>query len=178
MRTVVHESRPLFTRDHLEFLHYGEAPDLGATLVGESAGPDSDKHLLCISSQRRLLNWRQLTALAIFAAAFGFAEAAVVVYLRAAVGLLPDYQGTLSQLQNSSKGYHQEQSISQFPQSLLTIEMYREAATMVMLITVAFLTALRTSARWAAFLWVFALWDSLTTRASGPRCAGPLPRRI
>ncbi len=107
----------------------------------------------------RLLNWRQLTALAIFAAAFGFAEAAVVVYLRAAVGLLPDYQGTLSQLQNSSKGYHQEQSISQFPQSLLTIEMYREAATMVMLITVAFLTALRTSARWAAFLWVFALWD-------------------
>jgi hypothetical protein len=107
----------------------------------------------------RLLNWRQLTALAIFAAAFGFAEAAVVVYLRAAVGLLPDYQGTLSQLQNSSKGYHQEQSISQFPQSLLTIEMYREAATMVMLVSVAFLTAPRTSARWAAFLWAFALWD-------------------
>ena len=106
-----------------------------------------------------LLNWRQLTALAIFAGAFGFAEAAVVVYLRAAVGLLPGYTGTLSQLQHSSKGYHQEQSISQFPQSLLTIEVYREAATIIMLVSVALLAASRTRARWAAFLWIFALWD-------------------
>jgi hypothetical protein len=50
-----------------------------------------------------LLNWRRLTALAIFAAAFGFAEAAVVVYLRAAMGLLPGYTGTLSQLQHFRK---------------------------------------------------------------------------
>jgi hypothetical protein len=106
-----------------------------------------------------LLNWRQLIALALFAAAFGFAEAAVVVYLRAAVGLLPGYMGTLSQLQHSSETYHQEQSISQFPQSLLTIEIYREAATMVMLVSVALLAAPKTSARWAAFLWIFALWD-------------------
>jgi hypothetical protein len=106
-----------------------------------------------------LLNWRRLTALAVFAAAFGFAEAAVVVYLRAAMGLLPGYTGTLSQLQHSSEGYHQEQSLSQFPQSLLTIEMYREAATMVMLLSVALLAASKGSARWAAFLWVFALWD-------------------
>src|SRR5580704_14207762 len=77
-----------------------------------------------------LLNWRRLTALAIFAGAFGFAEAAVVVYLRAAVGLLPGYAGTLSELRHSSKGYHQETSISQFPQSLFSIELYREAATM------------------------------------------------
>ena len=34
--------------------------------------------------KRALLNWRQLTTLAIFAASFGFVEAAVVVYLRAA----------------------------------------------------------------------------------------------
>jgi len=109
--------------------------------------------------RRGLLNWRQLTVLAIFAGAFGFAEAAVVVYLRAAVGLLPGYTGTLSQLQHSSQGYHQEQSISEFPPSLLTIELYREAATMAMLVSVALLAAPRTSARWAAFLWVFALWD-------------------
>ena len=106
-----------------------------------------------------LLNWRHLTALAVFAGAFGFAEAAVVVYLRAAVGLLPGYTGTLSQLQHSSESYHQEQSISQFPQSLFTIEQYREAATMIMLISVALLAGTRTSARWAAFLWMFALWD-------------------
>jgi hypothetical protein len=107
----------------------------------------------------RLLNWRQLIALAIFAASFGFVEAAVVVYLRAAVGLLPGYTGTLAQLQHSSEGYHQEESLSQFPQSLLTIELYREAGTMVMLVSVALLAASRTSARWVAFLWVFALWD-------------------
>jgi hypothetical protein len=107
----------------------------------------------------RLLNWRQLIALAIFAASFGFVEASVVVYLRAAVGLLPGYKGTLAQLQHSSEGYHQEESLSQFPQSLLTIELYREAGTMVMLVSVALLAASRSSARWVAFLWVFALWD-------------------
>jgi hypothetical protein len=106
-----------------------------------------------------LLNRRQLITLAIFAAAFGFVEAAVVVYLRAAVGLLPGYVGTLSDLQNSSRAYDQAQSIFQFPQSLLTIEVYREAATMVMLVGVAVLAASRTRARWAAFLWLFALWD-------------------
>jgi hypothetical protein len=108
---------------------------------------------------RPLLSWRRLAVLAIFAAAFGFAEASVVVYLRAAMGLLPGYTGTLSELQHSPQGYRQEQSISQFPQSLLTIETYREAATMIMLISVAMLTGPATRARWAAFLWAFALWD-------------------
>jgi hypothetical protein len=106
-----------------------------------------------------LLSWRRFTALAIFALAFGFVESAVVVYLRAAVGLLPGYTGTLSELQHSSEGYRQEQSLSQFPQSLLTIEMYREAATMTMLVSLALLAAPRASARWVAFLWVFAVWD-------------------
>ena len=109
--------------------------------------------------QRRLLSWRQLITLAIFAAAFGFAEAAVVVYLRAAVGLLPGYTGTLSQLQSAPQAYEQAKSISQFPPSLLTIEMYRETATMIMLVSVALLPASKTRARWAAFLWTFALWD-------------------
>jgi hypothetical protein len=109
--------------------------------------------------RKRALHWRQLTTLAIFAVSFGFVEAAVVVYLRAATGLLPGYTGTLSELQHSSKGYHQEQAISQFPQSLLTIEVYREAATMIMLVSVTLLAASSTSARWAAFLWLFALWD-------------------
>jgi hypothetical protein len=63
------------------------------------------------------LSWRQLIIIAIFATAFGFVEAAVVVYLRAATGLLPGYTETLSELQHSSEGYHQEESISQFPQS-------------------------------------------------------------
>jgi hypothetical protein len=109
--------------------------------------------------QGQLLNRRQLLTIAIFACAFGFVEAAVVVYLRAAVGLLPGYTGTLSDLRNSLPGYEQATSISQFPPSLLAIEVYREAATMVMLISVTLLTVSRASARWAAFLWLFALWD-------------------
>jgi hypothetical protein len=107
----------------------------------------------------RPLRWRQLIILTIFATAFGFVEAAVVVYLRAAIGLLPGYMGTLAELRHSSLGYTQASSLSRFPQSLLTIEVYREAATMVMLVGVALLSASRASARWAAFLWVFALWD-------------------
>ena len=106
-----------------------------------------------------LLNWRQLIASAAFAAAFGLVEAAVVVYLRAALGMLPGYQGTLSELQHSSPSYEQAASLSQFPQSLLTIEMYREAATLIMLVSVALLATSRASSRWATFLWIFALWD-------------------
>lgn len=106
-----------------------------------------------------LLVWRRLVVLAVFATAFGFVEATVVVYLRAAVGLLPGYKGSLSELQHASTDYVQANSLSQFPQSLLTIEMYREAATMVMLLGVALLAGLKPSCWWAAFLWVFALWD-------------------
>jgi hypothetical protein len=107
----------------------------------------------------RQLSWRRLTAIASFAAAFGFVEAAVVVYLRAAVGLLPGYTGTLSELRHSSESYRQDQSLSQFPQSLLTIEVYREAATMIMLISLALLAASKSSGQWVAFLWLFACWD-------------------
>jgi len=106
-----------------------------------------------------LLNRQQLFISAMLATAFGFVEAAVVVYLRAALGLLPGYTRSLSEIRHSSQAYEQATSLSVFPQSLLTIEMYREAATMVMLVSVALLAASKTSSRWAAFLWVFALWD-------------------
>ncbi len=110
-------------------------------------------------SKRLLLTWRRLIMIGIFATAFGFVEAAVVVYLRAAVGLLPGYMGTLSELQHTSETYQQAKSISQFPQSLLTIEVFREAATLVMLVSFALLAAPKARERWAAFLWAFAVWD-------------------
>jgi len=103
---------------------------------------------------------QQLLASGVFAAAFGFVEGVVVVYLRAAVGLLPGYQGTLSDvMRRSSEFYQQPQAIAQFPQSLLTLEVLREAATVVMLLSVAFLTAKKISSRAALFLWTFAIWD-------------------
>jgi hypothetical protein len=106
-----------------------------------------------------LISASQLLWMAIFGSAFGFVEASVVVYLRAAIGLLPGYTGTLQDLRASSLGYQQSLSIVHFPQSLLTIEMFREAATMIMLIGVAMLTCTRRTERFAAFLWVFAFWD-------------------
>src|SRR5215813_4036049 len=94
-----------------------------------------------------------------FALAFGFVEAAVVVYLRAAVGLLPGYNdGTLAEVRRLSATYHQAQ-FTRFPPSLLTIEVLREAATMLMLVCTALLAAPRARERWAAFLWAFAIWD-------------------
>lgn len=103
---------------------------------------------------------RQLFMSGVFAAAFGFLEAVVVVYLRAAVGLLPGYQGTLSDvIRMSGQSYVQTQVISQFPKSLLTLEVFREAATIFMLLSVASLTSAHSRARAAVFLWTFAIWD-------------------
>ncbi len=107
----------------------------------------------------RLLSQRQLILIALFAAAFGFVEASVVVYLRAATGLLPGYTTSLAEVRRSQEIYRPAISISQIPQSLVTIEVCREAATMVMLATVALLAASTRPQRWAAFLWAFAFWD-------------------
>ncbi len=102
----------------------------------------------------------QLVISGVFAASFGFLEAVVVVYLRAAVGLLPGYQGSLSDvIRMSGDFYRQSQAISQFPESLLTLEVLREAATILMLLSVALLTSATSRARAAVFLWTFAIWD-------------------
>jgi hypothetical protein len=106
------------------------------------------------------LTAQQLAISGLFAAAFGFLEAVVVVYLRAAVGLLPGYQGTLSDvIRMSGQYYVQSQAITQFPKSLLTLEVLREAATILMLLSVALLTSANSRARAAVFLWNFAIWD-------------------
>ena len=103
---------------------------------------------------------RQLALAGVFAVAFGFVEASVVVYLRAASGLLPGYQGTLSDVMRLSGTYYQQaQVVKELPKSLITIEGLREAATMFMLVSVTVLCSRRARARWAIFLWMFAIWD-------------------
>src|SRR5258707_11441291 len=106
------------------------------------------------------LSPRQLAASGVFAASFGFVEAVVVVYLRAAAGLLPDYKGTLSELiRMSGEFYRHSQPIGQLPPSLLSLEVLREAATILMLLSVALLTSAKSRALTAIFLWTFAIWD-------------------
>src|SRR5437879_4373469 len=121
---------------------------------------------------------RQLAISGVFAAAFGFLEAIVVVYLRAATGLLPGYQGTLADVVRMSGQYYvQSQAITQFPKSLLTLEVFREAATILMLLTVALLTSANSRARAAVFLWTFAIWDIVYYAAPWATVRWPLSVR-
>jgi hypothetical protein len=77
----------------------------------------------------------------LFALAFGFA-------------------GTLADVQRlASADYVQSKSLTQFPPSLLTVEVFREAATIVMLLSTTALTASRLKEFCAFFLWEFAVWD-------------------
>ena len=124
------------------------------------------------------LSVRQLVISGVFAASFGFLEAVVVVYLRAAVGLLPGYQGTLSDvIRMSGDFYRQSQAISQFPKSLVTLEVLREAATILMLFSVALLTSAPSRARAAVFLWTFAIWDIVYYAALWATVRWPLSLR-
>lgn len=104
-------------------------------------------------------NWI-LAIVAFFGIAFGVVEAAVVVYLRAAVGLLPGYGGTLADVARLSSGMYQNaQLLGELPESLLAVEVFREAATMIMLISIALLAIKSPRERCAVFLWTFASWD-------------------
>ena len=106
------------------------------------------------------VTWPLLISSGVFAAAFGFLEAVTVVYLRAAAGLLPGYWGTLSDVIRLSGELHQQSpGLAQFPKSLLTLEVFRETATILVLLSVAFLSSAKLSVTAAVFLWAFAIWD-------------------
>lgn len=107
-----------------------------------------------------LLGSGTLLTLALFGASFGFVEAAVVVYLSSAAGVLGHSSSTISQLSDPSATYQEAvSSLALFPQNLRTIEVFREAATMIMLGSVALLTGSKARERWGGFLWTFATWD-------------------
>jgi hypothetical protein len=72
-------------------------------------------------------------------------EGVVVVYLRKALGMLDS---------ESNK-----ESIEKFPKRYLNIEMTREAATIIMLSIVAYLTGGSWIEKGIFFLWTFAFWD-------------------
>jgi hypothetical protein len=103
------------------------------------------------------LDLRRLLFAGTFAAAFGFVEAAVVVYLRAALGLAGGERLLLQDVDKLSTTMALAQNAAS--QSLMRVEVAREAATIVMLLSVAMLAARALRDRWAAFLWMFAIWD-------------------
>ena len=84
---------------------------------------------------------RRLAALAAYAIAMAFVEAAVVVYLRT---LFPLAQWTAT---------------VPFSPLVYRTEVIREAATIAMLLTVAYLSFERIALKAVTFFWIFAIWD-------------------
>lgn len=88
-------------------------------------------------------SWNKLTWITIFAIAMGFLETAVVVYVR--------------------KMYYP--SGFNFPlhgflePSIINVELVREFATIIMLISIGVLASKKLSERLAYFLYAFAIWD-------------------
>jgi hypothetical protein len=106
------------------------------------------------------LPWQALWGAGLFALAFGYVEAAVVIYIRASLGLLPGYEGTLADVQRLAAAFYRQPIVlHQMPPALLRIEVIREAATMIMLVGVALLAGRSLPNRCAMFLWCFAIWD-------------------
>jgi hypothetical protein len=87
----------------------------------------------------------KLCLLAIFGIAMAHLEGVVVVYLRKALGMLDS---------ESNK-----ESIEKFPVRYLRIEMTREAATIIMLVAIAYLVGGSWIEKGVFFLWTFAFWD-------------------
>jgi hypothetical protein len=87
----------------------------------------------------------KLILLAIFGIAMAHLEGVVVVYLRKALGLLDSASN--------------KESLENFPKRYLYIEMTREAATIIMLVVIAYLTGGSWVEKGIHFLWTFAFWD-------------------
>jgi hypothetical protein len=105
------------------------------------------------------LTRHQLLTSAIFALSFGFVEGAAAIYLGAVVGVLPGYAETLpdvARLYADLQG-QEIRHLNNLSLSLLTVEVFREAATMLMLLSVAILAEQKRGGRLAIFLWMFAL---------------------
>jgi len=87
----------------------------------------------------------KLILLAVFGISMAHLEGVVVVYLRKALGLLDS---------ESNK-----ESLDKFPKRYLNIEISREAATIIMLVVIAYLTGGTWVEKGVFFLWTFAFWD-------------------
>ena len=87
----------------------------------------------------------KFTLLALFGISMAHLEGVVVVYLRKALGILNP---------ESNKAV-----IEKFPERYVIIEQTREAATIIMIVTLSFLVGETWLDKLIVFLWVFAFWD-------------------
>jgi hypothetical protein len=132
--------------------------DFSHILVGKSSSPCPARCVFPVWPQEPQLTSRELLTSAVFALSFGFVEAPVAIYL--GIDLLPGYARTLSDVTRLSADLdRQAQQVSNLPPGLLTVEVFREATTILMLLSAAALAKQKRGERCAVFLWIFALWD-------------------
>jgi hypothetical protein len=110
------------------------------------------KHSLSISP-------KTLLATGIFGIAFGFVEAAAVIYLREILSFLVFMGADANNAFHPLRSFQQVEILTRLPTELIRIEFFREAATIIMILAIAFLTVRHWRERWAIFFWVFAFWD-------------------
>lgn len=105
---------------------------------------------------------KKTIATSIFAVAFGFVEAAVVVYLRQLLGITQP-QIAQDEVLFSLPGiaFLEPQTALKIitDSAILRVEMIREAATLVMLASVAFLAGASLKQKTAYFFLAFGIWD-------------------
>lgn len=89
--------------------------------------------------------WLRLILLALFGISMAHLEGVVVVYLRKYLGI-NDVESNID-------------SIDRISGRLLNIEKTREAATIIMLLVIAYLSGTGWVERGILFLWTFAFWD-------------------
>jgi hypothetical protein len=98
--------------------------------------------LSLIENKKTFLPWKIVCWVTIFAISMGFLETSVVVYLRALL-----YPGGFSF------------PLFPIPHTLAITEISREAATLIMLIGIGYLSGRSGISRFAYFLYSFAIWD-------------------
>jgi hypothetical protein len=87
----------------------------------------------------------RLILLAVFGLAMAHFEGVVVVYLRKCIGM-----------DNAASN---RDSVDKIPKRLLAIEKSREAATIIMLLVIAWLSGTGWVEKGILFLWTFSFWD-------------------
>lgn len=95
----------------------------------------------------RALDWPYVTALTAFAIAMGHLEAVVVVYIRRILNLVPTPE-------------HLDPALyAKLPAWLIATEQGREATTIIMLVSLAYLAGRTPLDRLGTFLFAFGVWD-------------------
>jgi hypothetical protein len=110
-----------------------------------------------------MYKWQRIIVICIFGIAFAFVEASVVIYLNHALAVDNPHQSTIAFVKPLINlgfiSFYPSRTTLVNDADLLKIEKFREAATIIMLLTLSFLSAVQFKSKLGAFFLTFATWD-------------------